>query len=58
MPRKKGAKEGVVQVRLVLEGEMAKRFITIKRKYGLETNADVLRLLITLEYEKITGQRS
>jgi hypothetical protein len=46
-----------VQVRLVLEGEMAGRFLKIKEKYGLENNAEVVRLLITMEYEKITKNK-
>jgi len=45
-----------VQVRLVLEGEMAGRFLRIKEKYGLENNTDVVRLLITMEYERIKNQ--
>jgi len=47
-----------IQVRLVLEGEMATRFNRIKKKYGLESNADVVRLLITMEYDRITSGRS
>ena len=50
-------REESYQVRLVLEGEMAKRFEAIKKKYGLESNADVVRLLITLEYDKIASRR-
>jgi hypothetical protein len=46
------------QVRLVLEGEMAARFNKIKKKYGLESNADLVRLLITMEYDRITSGRS
>lgn len=57
MPAKKDNPEQV-QVRLVLEGEMAARFSTVKKKYGLETNADVVRLLITMEYDRITSGRS
>jgi len=47
-----------IQVRLVLEGEMAARFDRIKKKYGLESNTDVVRLLITMEYDRITSGRS
>jgi len=47
-----------IQVRLALEGEMAARFNRIKKKYGLESNADVVRLLITMEYDRITSGRS
>ncbi len=41
------------QVRVVFEGEMKKRFEAIKRYYGLEKNADLVRLLITLRYEEL-----
>jgi len=47
-----------VQVRLVLEGEMAARFNRIKKRYGLESNADVVRLLITMEYDRIASARA
>ena len=47
-----------VQVRLALEGEMAVRFDRIKKRYGLENNTDVVRLLITMEYDRITSGRS
>jgi len=49
---KKGDKD-IIRLGLTLEGEMLKRFLAIKRKWGLESNADVVRLLITREYEKI-----
>jgi hypothetical protein len=42
-----------IRLGLTLEGEMLKRFLTIKKKWGLESNADVVRFLITQEYEKI-----
>jgi hypothetical protein len=47
-----------VQFRLALEGEMAVRFNRIKKKYGLESNADLVRLLITNEYERIASGRT
>jgi hypothetical protein len=46
-----------VQVRIVLQGEMAKKFNLIKRHYGLESNADLVRLLITMEHERIRPYR-
>jgi len=58
MPRKKMSKEDEIQIRLVLTGEMAARFNKIKQRYGLETNADVVRLLITLEYDRLASGRS
>jgi len=41
------------QVRVVFEGEMRKRFESVKRYYGLEKNADLVRLLVTLRYEEL-----
>ncbi|MGF3573542.1 MAG: hypothetical protein ACQXXG_09020 [Candidatus Bathyarchaeia archaeon] len=41
------------QVRVVFEGEMRKRFEAVKRYYGLEKNADLVRLLVTLKYEEL-----
>jgi hypothetical protein len=41
------------QVRVVFEGEMRKRFEAVKRYYGLEKNADLVRLLVTLRYEEL-----
>jgi len=49
--------EGPIHVKVVLQGEMARRFLAIKKRFGLESNAEVIRLLITLEYEKIAGRR-
>jgi len=42
-----------IRIGLTLEGEMLKRFLAIKKKWGMESNADVIRFLITQEYEKI-----
>ena len=42
-----------VQVRIVLEGDMARKFNRIKKRYGLESNADLVRLLISQEYERM-----
>jgi len=49
--------EEPIHIKVVLQGEMARRFLTIKKRFGLESNAEVIRLLITLEYEKITSRR-
>lgn len=51
-------KEKPPQVRVVFEGEMAKRFNTVKRFYGLQRNADLVRLLVTLKYEEISKGRT
>ena len=42
-----------IRIGLTLEGEMKKRFLAIKHHWGLENNTDVVRMLITREYEKI-----
>lgn len=49
--------EREIQVRIVLNGEMAQRFNLIKKRFGLNSNAEVVRLMITLEHEKITNQK-
>jgi hypothetical protein len=45
--------EPAPQVRVIFEGEMRKKFETIKHFYGLEKNADLIRLLVTLKYEDL-----
>lgn len=50
--------EEEVQVRIILEGEMARKFNRIKKRYGLESNADLVRLLITLEYDRLEAGKS
>lgn len=57
MSKNKDENNKSVQFRLALEGEMAARFNRIKQKYGLESNADLVRLLITMEYNRITAGR-
>jgi len=41
------------QVRVVFEGELRKRFEAVKRYYGIERNADLIRMLVTLKYEDL-----
>jgi len=41
-----------IQLRVRLEGEMAKRFMKLKEKLGFESNSDLVRLLITRTYEE------
>ena len=47
-----------VKIGIVLQGEMAKKFEKIKRKYGLQSNADLLRLLVSQKYEEIQMRES
>lgn len=57
MSTEKQEEAEVIRIGLTLQGEMARRFRTIKKHWGLEANTDVLRMLITREYEKITERR-
>jgi hypothetical protein len=41
-----------VEIRLTLEGEMARRFQELKRRWGFESNTDLLRMLITRAYHQ------
>ena len=50
--------EETIRIGLTLEGEMKKRFLLVKKQWGLENNTDVVRMLITREHEKITTGRS
>jgi len=50
--------EETIRIGLTLEGEMKKRFLLVKKQWGLENNTDVVRMLITREYEKIETGRS
>ncbi len=44
-----------VQLRLVLEGEAAKKFIMLKKKYGVLKNVELVRILIEQEYQRKIG---
>jgi len=46
-------KEKPPQVRVVFDGIMRERFEKIKRYYGLQKNADLIRLLVTEKHEKL-----
>lgn len=43
----------MIQIRLNLEGEMEKKFLKIKKRYGLESNTDLIRLLIVQAYDQL-----
>jgi len=55
MPTRKGSRDNF-QIRVQLKGEMARRFNTIKDAWGLENNAEVVRMLITQKYEEIINK--
>jgi hypothetical protein len=42
-----------IRIGLTLEGELLKRFQAIKRKWCMEANADIIRMLITNEYDRV-----
>ncbi|MGQ9543703.1 MAG: hypothetical protein ACUVTM_06445 [Candidatus Bathyarchaeia archaeon] len=44
--------EPKVEIRLTLEGEMARRFLDLKERWGFESNTDLLRMLITRAYHQ------
>ena len=43
----------VLQLKVLLKNQAATKFLRIKEKMGLETNAEVIRYLITKEYQQI-----
>ena len=49
-------KEKPPQVRVVFDGEMRSRFESVKKYYGLEKNADLIRLLVTQKVEELKKQ--
>jgi len=42
-------------VKVVFQGETAKRFMALKEKYGLENNTDLLRMLVAMTYAREIG---
>ncbi|MEM3677425.1 MAG: hypothetical protein QW176_04690 [Candidatus Bathyarchaeia archaeon] len=57
MPRR-SRREDRISVRLDLEGELLRKFLAIKGRYGFESSADTVRLLISLEYERMRKESS
>ncbi|MEM2962395.1 MAG: hypothetical protein QXY01_05210 [Candidatus Bathyarchaeia archaeon] len=47
-----------MSVRLDLEGDLLRKFLAIKGRYGFESSADTVRLLISLEYERMRKESS
>jgi hypothetical protein len=52
MPARSKEQTGVLQLKVVLEGEMLKRFLEVKKEAGLENNSEIVRMLITEAYNK------
>jgi hypothetical protein len=50
-------KEEPIRIALNLEGDMAKRFQAVKKKWGLEANTDVIRMLITQYYDQLPREK-
>jgi metal-responsive CopG/Arc/MetJ family transcriptional regulator len=44
-----------VTIRIDLEGQMAERFTLLKQKRGLKNNSELVRSLITEEYQRQEG---
>lgn len=42
-----------IRIGLTLEGELLKKFLAIKNKWQMESNADIIRFLIVQKYEEI-----
>lgn len=49
----KKMKDDELNLRITLEGEMLNRFKALKRRYGINSGADLVRLLITQKYDEI-----
>jgi len=45
--------DSLLRLSIVLQGEIAKKFEAIKRKYGFESSADLFRLLVSEKYDDI-----
>ena len=48
-------KEEEIQIRLVLKGDLAKRFSYLKDRLGIHNNSELVRLLISQEYQRLVG---
>ena len=46
-----------VRIRLDLKGELAEKFIALKKSFGLTTNAQLVRLLVTIAYNEMTSEK-
>jgi hypothetical protein len=42
-----------IELNMTIEGPLARRLETIKRYYGLQRYTEAVRVLITVEYERI-----
>lgn len=47
--------EKKVTIRIDLEGDLAKYFLYLKKRKGIKANSEVIRMLITEEYQRATG---
>jgi hypothetical protein len=45
--------EPLLKISLVLQGEIARKFEAIKRRFGFESNTDLFRLLISQKYDEM-----
>lgn len=44
-----------ILIRLVLKGEEVERFLTLKKIKGVQANTELLRVLISEEYQRVRG---
>jgi hypothetical protein len=44
--------EETSQVRVELEGELQRRFVILKKYYGLENNTELVRILVNEKYKQ------
>ena len=47
----------VLRISINLQNEMAQKFLEVKKHWGLESNTDVLRMLITWYYDEMTKKK-
>jgi len=47
-----------IEVRVVLNGEVAQRFLEIKKRKGIGNNADVVRFVISEYYEEMRREEA
>jgi len=51
------AEEKILRISINLEGEMAQKFLTIKKRWGLESNTDVVRMLISWYHDQVQKEK-
>lgn len=44
------------QIKVYLKGDLLHKFMFLKKKLGIAANAEVVRYLVALEYERISSR--